>query len=203
MYVARILYPVRVLGPGERVGIWFSGCEHGCKGCSNPELWFQEERYKVSKTTVMNLIESIAREHRIDGFTLTGGDPFFQPEELRELLPELLKYSSDILCYSGYDESFLRDNYGDIVAKLAVLIDGKYVEERNNNSFLRGSDNQNIVIISDELKQKYDAYLKEGHNEIQNFKTKDTVISVGIHTPKYNVDLQRILAEKGLVIKHE
>lgn len=36
MYVARILYPVEVLGPGKRVGIWFSGCPSKCKGCSNP-----------------------------------------------------------------------------------------------------------------------------------------------------------------------
>lgn len=39
MYIARILYPVKVLGPGERIGIWMDGCEHGCIGCSNPELW--------------------------------------------------------------------------------------------------------------------------------------------------------------------
>ena len=44
MYVARILYPVKVLGPGNRIGIWVSGCNHRCKGCSNPELWKQEER---------------------------------------------------------------------------------------------------------------------------------------------------------------
>lgn len=36
MYVAGILYPVEVLGPGKRIGIWFSGCLSKCKGCSNP-----------------------------------------------------------------------------------------------------------------------------------------------------------------------
>lgn len=36
MYVAGILYPVEVFGPGKRIGIWFSGCLSKCKGCSNP-----------------------------------------------------------------------------------------------------------------------------------------------------------------------
>lgn len=47
MYVARILYPVEVLGPGKRVGICFYGCPRKCKGCSNPRLWNFQERYKT------------------------------------------------------------------------------------------------------------------------------------------------------------
>ena len=48
MYIARILYPVKVLGPGNRIGIWFAGCHHRCKGCSNPELWKVDEKYFVT-----------------------------------------------------------------------------------------------------------------------------------------------------------
>ena len=199
MYVARVLYPVRVLGPGDRIGIWFSGCEHGCKGCSNPELWHQEEQYKTSADIIMKLVASVAREHRIDGFTLTGGDPFYQPEALRELIPRLKEYNDDILCYSGYEESVLRENYEDIVNSIAVLIDGKYIEGRNTNVFLRGSDNQNIIIISEGLKEKYESYLRDGHNEIQNFKSKDSFISVGIHNREYDENLDKILLTKGLV----
>lgn len=36
---------------------------------------------------MMSLIHLISREHPVDGFTITGGDPFFQPDALRELLP--------------------------------------------------------------------------------------------------------------------
>lgn len=36
MYVARILYPVEVLSPGKRVGIWLSGGPSKCKGVQQP-----------------------------------------------------------------------------------------------------------------------------------------------------------------------
>ena len=62
MYVARILYPVEVLGPGKRVGIWCCGCPRRCKGCSNPELWEFQERYQVSPERIFRLIQKIAEE---------------------------------------------------------------------------------------------------------------------------------------------
>lgn len=199
MYIARILFPVKVLGPGNRIGIWFDGCNHKCKGCSNPELWEQLEIYKTDKNTVMDLIKPIVEKGTIDGFTLTGGDPFLQPEALEELLPLLTDISSDILCYTGFNYEELKDSYGHILKNIAVLIDGKYIEERNNGQVLRGSDNQRIIVLREEFKEKYDDYLSTAKNEIQNFRTRETIISVGIHDRNYNDDLKRITNTMGLV----
>ena len=90
MYIARILYPVETLGPGKRVGIWFCGCPHKCNGCSNPELWEFQEKYKTSPNTVYKMISGIAKDNQIDGFTITGGDPMYQVDELQKLM-QLLK----------------------------------------------------------------------------------------------------------------
>lgn len=199
MYVARILFPVKVLGPGDRIGIWFDGCNHHCKGCSNPELWEQRDIYRTDKTKVMDLIKPIAETGGIDGFTLTGGDPFLQPEALEELLPLLNDISEDIICYTGYVYEDLKESYGHILNKIAVLIDGKYIEDRNNGVVLRGSDNQRIIILKEEFKEKYDEYITTSKNEIQNFRTRDTIISVGIHNKNYNDDLERMAREKGLI----
>ena len=70
----------------------------------------------------MKLVTSVAREHRIDGFTLTGGDPFYQPEALKELIPRLKEYSDDILCYSGYEEKILREREYCSLQDLLVLV---------------------------------------------------------------------------------
>ena len=195
MYISRILYPVEVLGPGKRIGIWLSGCIHHCPGCSNPELWEQKEENQTSLDTVMELINLICSEKDVDGFTITGGDPFYQPDVLRELLPRLVEISADILVYTGYSyEELPRD----ILRYIAVLIDGKYIEERNHGELLRGSDNQRIMVLKCEYKTAYQKYLQAVRSDIQNFPVRNGVISVGIHLPKYEENLKRAAIEKGL-----
>ena len=178
MYVARILYPVEVLGPGKRVGIWCCGCPRRCKGCSNPELWEFQERYQVSPERIFRLIQKIAEENPVEGFTITGGDPMYQPRELRQLLSLLKTISDDILVYTGYRKNELEP---ELLTDISVLIDGDYIEELNDNSFLRGSSNQKIIILDEKIKDKYERYLQEETNKIQNFFTADGVVSVGIH----------------------
>lgn len=185
MNVARILYPVQVLGPGNRVGIWVAGCSRGCKGCSNPELWEKKAEYEVSVGQVFSLIEKLAQNHKIDGFTISGGEPLNQAEELCQLIDRLSCISSDVLVYTGYLIEDLRKMHDQsielLLGKISVLIDGEYVEELNNDCFLRGSSNQRIHILNTEGKDKYQRYLESGHNQIQNFTTTDGVVSVGIH----------------------
>ena len=182
MYVARVLYPVEVLGPGKRVGIWFCGCPRRCKGCSNPELWEFQERYKTSPETVFKLVQSIAKDNPIEGFTITGGDPMYQPRELQQLLILLATVSDDIIVYTGYNKEDLDPN---MLANISVLIDGEYIEELNDNSLLRGSSNQNIIILDEKKKDRYECYLQGETNKIQNFFVADGVISVGIHRPGF------------------
>ena len=198
MYVARILYPVNVLGPGKRIGIWFNGCTHRCPGCSNPELWEPQERYRTSVDTVMKLVNNISGTQVVDGFTLTGGDPLVQPEALAQLLPKLSEISDDILVYTGFDFDTVKKQYPELVSKIGVLIDGKYIESRNTGIPLRGSDNQNIIVLKEQLQTKYRDYLDAAQNEIQNFTTLDGVISVGIHRPGYDMQVDALLRQKGL-----
>ncbi len=195
MYLARILYPVEVLGPGKRIGVWFCGCPRRCKGCSNPELWEFQERYNTQLDTVIKLIEEIAQENKIDGFTITGGDPFFQYESLIELIDKIKTINDDILVYTGYTIEELSDKK---LGSISVLIDGQYIEGRNTNVILRGSDNQRIHILNDKFRKKYTEYLSNAQNQIQNFISNDGIISVGIHKPGFVEQLNKELAEKGL-----
>ena len=200
MYIARILYPVKVLGPGNRVGIWMVGCKHGCKGCSNPELWEFQDKYETSLETVLALIEQIAKENIIDGFTITGGDPFEQPVALKKMLLQLQKISLDILVYTGYEYDDIQKEHGDILSLVSVLIDGKYEEEKNNASCLIGSDNQKIYYLNENVKSIYEKYIKETQNQIQNFTSRDGIISVGIHRPNYQQELDIAVKKKGLEV---
>ena len=185
MNVARILYPVKVLGPGNRVGIWLCGCSRACKGCSNPELWEQRPEYEVSPIEVCKLIQKIASSHTIDGFTISGGEPMDQASALAELMGLICDVSDDILIYTGFQIEEIRarcDPAMDYVLKKAsVLIDGAYIEEQNNGAVLRGSSNQRIHVLSRKYEDRYQQYLAETHNQIQNFTTANGIVSVGIH----------------------
>ena len=182
MYIARILYPIEVLGPGKRIGIWFCGCSHRCKGFSNPELWQQHEKYKISVDAVCELIHQISDANPVDGFTITGGDPMEQSSELSVLLQKIKAISDDILVYTGFEIEELTTKQ---LENISVLIDGKYKEELNNNSLLRGSFNQRIHILEEKQRVKYENYLSTESNKIQNFTTNDGVVSVGIHKPDF------------------
>jgi anaerobic ribonucleoside-triphosphate reductase activating protein len=182
MYVARVLYPVEVLGPGKRVGIWFCGCPHRCKGCSNPELWDFQARYKTTPETVYEIIKSVSLNHTIDGFTITGGDPFYQADNLVELLDLLKEISDDIIVYTGYNREEIKP---DDLKNISVLIDGEYIEELNDNSLLKGSSNQQVHILDDNKAEKYKIYFNTESNKVQNFFTADGVVSVGIHRPDF------------------
>lgn len=193
MYVARILYPVQVLGPGNRIGIWLCGCPHRCAGCSNPELWEFQDKYSTTLDTVMKLVNSITSQVSIDGFTITGGDPFYQYDDLKLLLGCLAKIHPDILVYTGYTIEQLADKD---LSNIAVLIDGPYIESRNTNVPLRGSNNQIVHILKMEYAQLYDDYLLNTPNRIQNFTLKDGIISVGIHKPDFQESFDSLMKVK-------
>ncbi len=193
MNIARILYPVRVLGPGERVGLWLCGCNRGCKGCSNPELWQQKPEFEISTDNLLRLIHKISDANPVDGFTISGGEPFDQAQDLSELVKEISAISDDILIYSGYKLEELRNRNDTateyILNHAAVLIDGAYIEELNDNSLLRGSSNQKIHILDSEYSTVYQKYLSETHNQIQNFTTVDGIVSVGIHRKNFKFSM--------------
>lgn len=184
MYAARILYPVEVLGPGKRIAIWFAGCPHHCRGCSNPELWESSPSYEIATERVIGLMQNLVKKYPADGLTLTGGDPFFQPQALLEIVKAASLWTKDILVYTGYSITDLQmqndPTVQDALSKIAVLIDGIYIPEQNGTCPLRGSDNQRIHIFRPELQDIYSDYLQRDR-QIQNFMQGNAVISVGLH----------------------
>ena len=204
MLVARILYPIEVLGHGKRIGIWISGCPHRCKLCSNPELQEPDQKYEMSLENVMNLVNNICECFPVDGFTITGGEPFFSANDLDALVTELCDINDDVLIYSGYTLEELRKMENKavdrILAKISVLIDGRYIAERNTGVSLRGSDNQTIHILNDSYYENYIVYTRSDVRELQNFYTPSGIISVGIHKDGFMTEITEATGRKGLVI---
>ena len=195
MRIARILYPVRVLGPGERIGIWTAGCVRRCRGCANPELQRAEAAREIPFDRLKLLLDRILAEHRVDGVTISGGEPFMpeQMTELCKLIDYLQKFTDDILIYTGYRIENLKkrkkfaEETAVVLNTAALVIDGPYVEDKNLCHPLRGSENQRLVYRDGVIRAKYESYIaqRKGAPEVQNFQSMDGIISVGIHKREF------------------
>jgi anaerobic ribonucleoside-triphosphate reductase activating protein len=141
----------RVNGPGDRFVIWTQGCRKMCKNCYNPETW---SHYRNNLVDIDFLVEEIKNSNST-GVTISGGDPFEQPEELFYLLREIkqLDLSDGVIVFSGYTIDEIR---GDIKLEkcldyIDVLIDGLYIEEKRITNGLAGSSNQEFHFLTDKI----------------------------------------------------
>lgn len=186
MYVERMIYPIEVLGIGKRIGIWTQGCVHHCNNCINPELWEQKEQNNIPVDTLIKCIDRVLLENRVDGVTITGGDPLYQLSELKYLVDLLKIRNLEILLYTGYLKKDIEEMDGgtELLHQVDILIDGPYVEEKNEKGLsLRGSSNQKIYFLNEKIEEKYQSYLNKGR-QLQNIYLNDYFISVGMHDKK-------------------
>lgn len=150
-------------GPGVRVSIFVSGCNHHCKGCFNKEAWDFNYGQEFTEDTINEILEAM-RPNYISGLTLLGGEPF-EPINQKGLLKLVRKVKKeypdkDIWAYSGY--LFDKDIIGrqvkqleetrELLSYIDVLVDGKFVENlKNPNLFFRGSSNQRVIDVKESL----------------------------------------------------
>ena len=200
MFIDQVIYPIEALGPGKRIGIWVVGCTRACFGCSNPELWSTEGKIQVPVYALLHSIGMICKENQVDGFTITGGEPMLQAKELDELVLGLKQISPDILIFSGFTYEELANNKetASVLEKVAVLVDGPYIDEKNEQLILRGSSNQRILLLDPKLEHRYVQYLNRDHSEIQNLHFPDMTISVGIHSSGFEKDIAEKLLDRGV-----
>lgn len=153
-------YPVTVLGPGRRLGIWLQGCSIGCKGCVSQDTWAHDPGRDMTVAQLISWCRQTAKDH-LDGITISGGEPFDQPAALNALLDALMHWRKeqaldfDILCYSGYPYATLKKQHEKILRKLDALIPEPYVDAKPLTHVWRGSSNQTLEMLSERGRKKY------------------------------------------------
>lgn len=199
--LSRLHFPVDSLGPGRRAGIWVQGCSIHCEGCIARDTWDQMGGSgSVSPIAVVSWIQGLL-EQGIDGITISGGEPFDQPESLRNLL-ELLRSTSslvdlDVLIYSGYVFSKLRRAHSEILKLTDALMSGPFVATKPTDLPWRGSSNQRLVLLTDRAVQRFSSAERDDRL-LQISADAGRLWITGI--PQYG-DLQRleeILADRGI-----
>ena len=99
-------WPVTVLGPGRRIGLWVQGCSIHCPGCVSQDTWPSDPAKAIAVRDLVAWCRRTAGD-AVEGVTISGGEPFDQPVALAALLRALdawrrhARLDFDILCYSG------------------------------------------------------------------------------------------------------
>jgi len=157
-------FPVTVLGPGRRIGIWLQGCRIRCKGCVSQDTW---EADPDRETTVARLLAWCRKisAGKFDGVTISGGEPFDQSQALAALVAALVAWREtggpdfDILCYSGYPLATLQKRHAALLAQLDAIIPEPFVESLPLTHLWRGSSNQSLVPLSDRGRARHAAFV--------------------------------------------
>lgn len=164
LQISRTHFPVTVLGPGRRAGIWVQGCGIGCKGCVSKDTWNETGGSTRPVAAILSWsLGCIAAG--ADGVTISGGEPFEQPDGLSALLDGLIAARAaggrdfDILCYSGMKLARLRRLHAPLLAKFDAVIPEPFAEALPDGAIWRGSANQPLVALSERGRRLYEPYL--------------------------------------------
>ena len=146
-------------GPGLRMVIWTQGCTHNCVDCHNPQTHSLCGGYEVDTKEIINDMKTLRLQK---GITLSGGEPFLQPEALESICRVANEINLDIWAYTGFTFEQLLDNKNpsyfknlNLLKQIDILVDGKFIPEKKDISLrFRGSSNQRIIDVKKSLKNK-------------------------------------------------
>ena len=154
--ISRLHFPVTTLGPGSRIGIWLQGCSIRCPGCISADTWASGR----GTTSVQDVVSAIAEWLPLaDGITVSGGEPFDQPDALKELLTQLRAITSaDVLVFSGYAREALERYINEMPGLFDALISDPYLVDAPQTLALRGSDNQRLSLLTPLGEDQFSSY---------------------------------------------
>ncbi len=138
----------RANGPGLRAVIWMQGCSLGCPECFNPGSHDLVGGSEADTLVLANRI--LSGKPRVEGISISGGEPFQQPNALLDLLTRLDGAGLSRLVFSGYTLREIKaQTFGPpILEHLDVVIAGRYVASQYEGKALLGSANQKIHLLT-------------------------------------------------------
>ena len=164
--LSRLHHPVTALGPGRRVGLWFQGCSIGCRGCVSTDTWPATPESAVAVADVLDWLAALPADE-VDGVTISGGEPTDQPDALAALLAGIDRWRTarpprlpvpDVLVFTGRSPAWLNGPGARCLAGADAVVAGPYLAHRAGTSPLRGSENQQLVTLTDLGAQRRPAY---------------------------------------------
>ncbi len=173
-------YPVTVLGPGKRFGVWTQGCCRRCPGCMSLGTWELSGGFEME-------ISALAEQFRRSGcaeVTISGGEPFLQAGALAEFLHSA--GNPGVIVYTGfaYEELLEMPDASPLLEVCDLLIDGGFVQALCDGKGLRGSSNQRAIPLTERYRDLL-ADFGTAPCKVEFFSHQNAMRMVGIPTPEW------------------
>ena len=142
-------------GKGIRMVLWCQGCKVHCLGCHNPETQTLTggKDYEIGDI----ITQMLNHKNHHQGITLSGGDPFLQPEQCKVIAEAAHNLGLDVWAYCGltYEQIIRCPDKLELLKKCDVLVDGPFIESKKDLSLaFRGSSNQRIIDVQKSLSKR-------------------------------------------------
>jgi anaerobic ribonucleoside-triphosphate reductase activating protein len=134
-----------VNGPGARAVIWVQGCSLGCPGCWNPQTHARLQGFRLDVSEILEWFARVSCENRIEGLTISGGEPMEQAPAVLELLRRLREAHPEMTTglFSGYTEPELPGSlWRAMQHHLDFAVLGRFNARRRSHDPLVTSTNQ-------------------------------------------------------------
>lgn len=202
-------FPVTVLGPGKRVGIWLQGCRIRCKGCVSMDTWEPDPRRAMPVQALLEWCRNTTGND-LDGITISGGEPFDQPGALRALLQAFHAWRRqsgldfDLLCYSGYPMKTLQRKHKPLLALLDAVIPEPYADGLPLGKRWCGSANQPLIPLTERGLARYALFLDETADKpgkhMQVAVENGRIWMIGIPDRGDMAQVEALCLERGLTL---
>ncbi|MBQ8536727.1 MAG: anaerobic ribonucleoside-triphosphate reductase activating protein [Clostridia bacterium] len=139
-------------GPGLRYTVFTQGCPHKCPGCHNPESHDFDGGRLIDTDEI---IAQMKQNPLLDGVTLSGGEPFCQPEACLVIAQAAHQAGLNVWAYSGYTYEQLLEKAPELLKEVDVLVDGPFIlAQRSLELKFKGSRNQRLIDVKRSLNEK-------------------------------------------------
>ncbi len=183
--------------------VWVQGCSLHCDGCIAPETWPKESGSLVDPH---DLAKAILKNEKIEGITVSGGEPTEQPHAVAELLSCMKLVGKNTWVYTGHTlDELVAKNDPDVDRMLSftdVLVDGRYEMTSAGIYSYRGSENQRILHLQD-LSRMEDSDIKEQSRLEITLDRDGQMVVVGVPPPEFLNKLKGALSRRGVHVDYK
>lgn len=203
LHLARRSNRCTVLGPSRRAVLWVQGCPFRCPGCVAPE----NQPFRGGQDVdVASLADELCGLPDIEGVTFSGGEPMAQAAALANLV-DLIRRKRDLsfMSYTGYTLEHLRRRGSPaqkaLVARVDILVDGRYVAARHTDLRWRGSDNQQVHFLSPRYRHLAAQTDDRGNWLECEYAANGTFHWMGIPPKDFREKLERNMLARGILLR--